>query len=124
MDHVFIFLAGLIAGFLASKLFKMIQLYRYHKDVADTLLRCLNTENDYAKALGKNSMIEYMIESKGLKYAIFYYGSIYKLLSGQHRKENEVENVEIALAEFLRDAMKEDIEEYRKEKAEKKSSKG
>lgn len=123
MDSVFVFLFGVIAGFLVSKLFKVIQLYRYHKDVADALLRCLNTENDYAQALGKNSMIEYTIETKGLQYAIFYYGSIYKLLTGQYRKANEVEKVQIALGEFLHEAMKEDIESYKREQAENKKNK-
>ncbi len=116
-DNPLVFLSGIIAGFLVAKLIKFIRLWQYQKDVADTLFRCLNTENDYAKELGKDSMIEYMIEKKGLSYSIFYYGSIYKLLVGQKKKTDEVEKIENALAEFLRQALKKDIQKYQQEQS-------
>lgn len=116
MYEAIILAVGAVCGLFLSKLMKTVQLYKYHKEVSDTLLRCLNIENDYAKALGKNSMIEYMIEERGLSYAVFYYGSIYHLLSGQYKKDEHTEKVEYALAEFLREAMHDEIEEYKRAK--------
>lgn len=108
---------GIVIGFLLAK---MIRANRFHKDVAGVLLRCLEMEEAQAAALGKTSMIDYVVEEKGMDYAIVHYGNIYHILRGIPQKEEKLNQVEEAIGQFLQHAMRKDIERYRQERTEKK----
>ncbi len=116
-------IAGILIGFLLAKLLKIVRLNQYHKEVADTLLRCMEMENEYAQALGEKSMIEYTIKKKGMQFGILHFGSVYHLISAIPKKEESVSKVEEAMGLFLHEALRDDIEKYRREREERKKDK-
>jgi len=116
MDKVILVIMGIVIGFVISKIVKFFSLGKYHKEVADALISCLETENEYVKELGSDSIISYTIEKKGIDYAIYYYGQIYHLLSGAQIKDEHQKEVVNALYLFLSKAMSKEIEEYKKER--------
>lgn len=119
MLYVLVGIAGILFGFVAAW---FIRAKAYHKDVADVLLRCLETEEELAQTLGKSSMIDYTVEKKGMDYAIVHYGTIFHILRGMQKKDEKLANVETAIGMFLQNAMRKDIEKYEKEKQPKQSS--
>ena len=65
--------------------------------------------------MGQNSMIDYVVEEKGMDYAIVHYGTIYHILRGIPKKDEKLANVENAIGLFLQAAMQKDIQAYQKE---------
>lgn len=113
MLYVLVGIAGILAGFVIAW---FARAKAYHKDVAEVLLRCLETEEEQAQALGKASMIDYIVEKKGMDYAIVHYGTIFHILRGIQKKDEKLADVETAIGVFLQTAMREDIKKYEKEK--------
>lgn len=116
MMYVLVGIGGLLVGFLASW---FIRANAYHKDVSGVLLRCLENEEEQARRLGKSSMIDYIVEEKGMDYAIVHYGTIYHILRGLPKKDEKLADVETAIGLFLHAAMCKDIQEYEKEQKKK-----
>ena len=112
MMYVLAGIVGLLVGFIGAW---FIRANAYHKDVSDVLFRCLENEEEQAQKLGQNSMIDYIVEEKGMDYAIVHYGTIYHILRGIPRKDEKLENVENAVGLFLQAAMQKDIQAYKKE---------
>ena len=117
MKYVICVVIGIIVGFLIGKLQKA---KTYHKDVADVLLRCMEMEEEQAHALKCSSMMDHVVKTKGMDYAILHYGNIYHILRGIPKKEEKLEQVEQAIAGFLQEAMRDDLEQYKKEQQAKK----
>lgn len=116
MLYVLVGIAGILFGFVIAW---FVRAKAYHKDVADVLLRCLETEEELAQALGKPSMIDYTVEKKGMDHAIVHYGTIFHILRGIQKKNEKLTNAETAIGIFLQNAMREDIKKYEKEKQQK-----
>lgn len=112
MMYVLAGIGGLLMGFLGAW---FVRANAYHKDVSGVLLRCLENEEEQARKLGQNSMIDYVVEEKGMDYAIVHYGTIYHILRGIPKKDEKLANVENAIGLFLQAAMQKDIQAYQKE---------
>ncbi len=123
MGYVLCAAAGLLLGFLIGKL---LQANAYHKDVAQMILRSMELEEAMAAQLKKPSMIDYVVESRGMDYAILHYGNLFHILRGMPKKDETLTEVENAVGEFLQGAMREDIKKYKAEQKEqnKKEAKG
>ncbi len=103
---------GLLIGFLAAKL---VNARIYHKDVAQMLVNSLELEEAQAQALGKPSMIDHVVQTKGMDYAIMHYGNLYHILRGLPKKDEKLSQIENAIGLFLSDAMRDDLARYQKE---------
>ena len=110
MSYVITALLGVLAGFIAAR---FIRVKGFHKDVAQVLLECMELEEKQAAALGKKSMIDYVVEAYGMDYAVVHYGSIFHILRGMPKKDEKLINVENAVGAFLQKAMHDDIEKYK-----------
>ena len=116
MNYVLAAAAGVLAGFLLSKL---AAARTYHRDVAQMLMRCLELEEVMAQELKKPSAIDYLVETKGMDSAILHYGSLFHILRGIPGKSDKLEQAQQAIGLFLQDAMKEDLARYREEREKK-----
>ena len=83
MSYVITALLGALAGFIAAR---FIRVKGFHKDVAQVLLECMELEEKQAAALGKKSMIDYVVGAYGMDYAVVHYGSIFHILRGMPKK--------------------------------------
>lgn len=111
--YVLVGIAGILIGFVIAW---FVRAKTYHKDVSDVLMRCLEIEEEQAQELGKASMIDCVVEKKGMDYAIIHYGTIFHILRGLQNKNDKLVNVETAIGVFLQKAMREDIQKYETEK--------
>ena len=113
IKYILVSIVSLIIGFFLAKIIKMINIDKYNEEVSDVLIKSMELENEYAKRIGEKSMIDYTIETKGLDFAIYYYGSIYKILLSLKKKDDHIKKIEDSLGLFLKEALKQEIDEYK-----------
>lgn len=110
MNYVIAALVGALVGFVIAR---FIKVKGFHKDVAQMLCECMELEEHQAVLLGKASMIDAVIEKRGMDYAVMHYGNIYHILRGMPKKDEKLLQIETAIGVFLQQAMHEDIEKYK-----------
>lgn len=113
MNNMISALLGALVGFIVTR---FLRVGGFHKDVAQVLLECMELEEVQASELGRKSMIDYVVDKKGMDYAVVHYGSIFHILHGMPKKSEKLIQVENAVGTFLQKAMHDDIEKYKSQK--------
>lgn len=104
-----VFLGFIVGLFIASKI-----KIRSDKELGKAITDYLQIENEMAKALGKESIINYVIDQKGMEYAIGYFGQTYMILHRLKEKRPNIDSIENSIKTFLETALSPELDQYKK----------
>lgn len=99
-----------IGVFIASRI-----KVRKDEEIAKAIIDHLQMENELAQKEGSNSIIDYVIKTKGMEYAVGFFGETYMIMDHLKDKTDDQKAIESSLREFLKVALKPDIQKFQKE---------
>lgn len=106
---------SLVVGYSAGVFIATRIKVRKDEEIAKAIVDHLQMENELASLLKYQSIINCVIEKKGMEYAIGYFGQDYMLLNTLKDKTEEQKSVENSLRTLLKQALSPEIKKYKKE---------